>query len=138
MVIKGIQQRLHIYTSRWPEDTTTEQKAEHVTNITNGIHPAVEEVNLQYGSMKAFKVITAFNCYDAIYNVDNWPDNVLVKRFGYSNKNKNFSSRKNINKESQNDENKIDTLTEQFFLNEENNIINPNGAISNMNNIEVV
>jgi hypothetical protein len=62
---------------------------------------------------------------------------VLVKRFGYSNKNKNFSSRKNINKESQNDENKIDTLTEQF-LNEENNIINPNGAISNMNNIEVV
>ncbi len=62
---------------------------------------------------------------------------MLVKRFGYSNKNKNFSSRKNINKESQNDENKIDTLTEQF-LNEENNIINPNGAISNMNNIEVV
>jgi hypothetical protein len=88
--------------------------------------------------VKAFKVITAFNCYDAIYNVDNWPDNVLVKRFGYSNKNKNFSSRKNINNESKNDENKIDTLTEQFFLNEENNIINPNGAISNMNIIEVV
>ncbi len=87
--------------------------------------------------MKAFKVITAFNCYDVIYNVDNWPDNVLVKRFGYSNKDKNFSSSKNINEESQNDENTKDTLTEQF-LNEENNIINPNGAISNMNIIEVV
>jgi hypothetical protein len=87
--------------------------------------------------VKAFKVITAFNCYDVIYNVDNWPDNVLVKRFGYSNKDKNFSSSKNINEESQNDENTKDTLTEQF-LNEENNIINPNGAISNMNIIEVV
>ena len=87
MSIKGIPQRLHIYTSRWPQNTAIEDLMRHVTNITNTTEITVEEVPLQYGSMKAFKVITPFKCFDTMYNVDNWPECVLIKRFSYSNNN---------------------------------------------------
>jgi hypothetical protein len=92
--IKGIPQRLHIYTSRWPKETTATMVADHVTSITNSVELIVEQIPLKFGEMKSFKVITPYSCYDMIYNVENWPDNVLVKRFGYSNKN-NKSSVKN-------------------------------------------
>jgi len=68
--------------------------ADHVTSITNSVELIVEQIPLKFGEMKSFKVITPYSYYDMIYNVENWPDNVLVKRFGYSNKN-NKSSVKN-------------------------------------------
>jgi hypothetical protein len=120
MQIKGIPQRLHIYTSRWPENTTTQMVVDHVNCITNRASSIiVEQIPLQYGTMKAFKVIAPFEYYNTIYNSDNWPDNVLVKRFGYSKK-INYSLNKNNNtKESQNDENIMDTLNNENEEHEE-------------------
>ena len=46
--------------------------------------------------MKAFKIITSFNHFDAMYNLNNWPQNVLIKRFGYSRKNNMVSEKENI------------------------------------------
>jgi hypothetical protein len=87
-------QRLNIYKSRWPKETRSTIVADHVTSIMNSVDLIVERIPLKFGEMKSFKVITPYSCYDMIYNVENWPDNVLVKRFGYSNKN-NKSSFKN-------------------------------------------
>ena len=108
--IKGIEGRLHFYTSRWDKSTTIDKVKEHVRKITRDTDISVEEVPLKFVSMKAFKIITRKTHYDAMYSLDNWPNNVLISRFWYSNKKKqtNQASLNTVNKQQAPIEDKIE------------------------------
>ena len=108
--LKGIYKRLHLYTSRWPYDTSADTVKDYVMNMVNDNRKDVEEIPLSFGSMKAYKVINLFSFYEIIYNLDNWPTNVLIKRFNYSYNHHN-SNNKNKNVLTQNNENPKNTNT---------------------------
>jgi len=82
--LKGIEKRLHLYTSRWPYDASADTVEDYVMSMVNDNRVDVEEIPLSFGSMKAYKVITLFSFYEIIYNLANWPPNVLIKRFNHS------------------------------------------------------
>lgn len=106
--IKGIEKRLHFYTSRWNVKTTVSDVKSYVASILNDHAIDVEEITLKQGNMKSFKVITAKQHHNAMYNIENWPENIQIKRFWYNKANR--VAKNNENLSTQNDEENKDNM----------------------------
>ena len=55
--LKGIEKKLHLFTSRWPQEANIDLVKSYVIEMVEEYNVHVEEVPLQFGSMKAYKII---------------------------------------------------------------------------------
>ena len=69
--------------------------------------------------MKAFKIITSFKHYDKMYSLENWPENVLIKRFRYNKKiiNNRLPNVDNKETENQKENNEMEVYTSPNKIN---------------------
>jgi uncharacterized protein YktA (UPF0223 family) len=73
--------RASFFTSRWSNETTIEDIIKHVEHITKDKKLEINELQLNTNEYKAFKIIVDFKHLEAMYNTNNWPLNIKIKKY---------------------------------------------------------
>jgi hypothetical protein len=79
--LKSYQMRASFFTSRWSNETTIEDIIKHVEHITKDKKLEINELQLNTNEYKAFKIIVDFKHLEAMYNTNNWPLNIKIKKY---------------------------------------------------------
>jgi hypothetical protein len=83
--IAAAEQRLFFYLGNFMKDTTVDDLKEYIENFLEDNIISIEElksseVRAEY-KKKSFKVVTSDKHRDAMYNMENWPSKIFVRKF---------------------------------------------------------